>query len=91
MEWKHLVYTLLYPITFEKNPLDGVERALGVTVDSNALDATPEDYLKAIRQAFESGEMLSQKFKFLLADAHSEESIRNYLNEIQVRLRKRVP
>jgi imidazolonepropionase-like amidohydrolase len=87
-DWGTLVFLLLYPIIFENNPMDGVERTLMVTVDTRALDATPKEYLAAVREAIKTKEKLSEKYAFLLRGAFSEEVIRQYLAELERRLQE---
>jgi hypothetical protein len=77
-----LIRGLIYPIQFEQNPVNGVERVLEQIVNTNALDAEPEDYSAAVRAALRSDERLSE----LIPQDHSESVIRAYLAQIQKRL-----
>jgi hypothetical protein len=79
---KGLIRGLIYPIQFENDPLDGVDRVLKVVVDARALDATPEQYASAVRAALDSDEPLAQ----LIPQPHPESVIRTFLVEVQKRL-----
>ena len=82
------IWALLYPIIFEKRPLNAVDRVLELVVNAGALGTTPQEYLIAVRQALASQERLSEKYADLLVVRHSEEDIREYLAEIEHRLRE---
>jgi hypothetical protein len=77
-----LVRGLIYPIQFEQNPANGVERVLDLIVRAGAMNARPEEYLAAVQAALRSDESLSE----LIPQDHSEPVIRAYLAEIQKRL-----
>ena len=79
---KSLIRALIYPIQFDPNPVDGVERVLKLVVRAGALGATPPEYLTSTDAALKSSEKLSD----LIPQDHSEEVIREYLMEIQKRL-----
>jgi hypothetical protein len=80
---KSLIRALIYPIQFDGNPADGVERVLKLVVDAGALGATPGEYLASTKAALASSEKLSK----LIPQGHSEKVIHRYLMEIQQRLR----
>jgi len=65
-----------------------VERVLKITVEAGVLEASPQEYLIALRKALESEEKLSEKFGFLLRGCHSEELVRQYLVEVERRLQE---
>jgi hypothetical protein len=81
-KWKHLICGVLYPIQFEQNPVDGIDRVLEVVVRARALNASPEQYLAAVQAALQSDEPLAR----LIPQPHSESVIRTYLVELQKRL-----
>ena len=82
---KGLIRGLIYPIQFENDPIEGVDRVLKVIVGARALDATPEQYAQAIRAALNSDEPLAE----LIPQPHPEVAIRTFLVEIQKRLAER--
>jgi hypothetical protein len=79
---KSLIRALIYPIQFDGNPVEGVERVLKLVVDAGALGATPLEYLASTKAALASSEKLSK----LIPQGHSEKVIRRYLTKIQQRL-----
>lgn len=79
---KSLIRALIYPIQFDRNPVDGVERVLKLVVDAGALGVTPVEYLASTKAALASSEKLSK----LIPQGHSEKAIRRYLTKIQQRL-----
>jgi len=81
---KSLIRGLVYPIQFDGNPIDGVDRVLTQVVDRKALGATPGEFLASVRAALESSEPLAD----LIPQHHPEPVIRAYLAEIQKRLEK---
>lgn len=85
-EWKGLIRALIYPVQFEINPTDGVDRVLANVIDAGVLDASPNEYLEAIRMALTSDVDLSA----LIPQDHSETAIRAYLAEIERRLEPRL-
>lgn len=78
-----LISGLIYPIQFDRDPVDGIDRVLDVVVTRRALDAGPADYAAAIDGALNSAELLSG----LIPQPHPEPVIRTYLGK----LRKRLP
>lgn len=79
---KSLVRALIYPIQFDRSPVDGVERVLKLVVEAGALGATRLEYLASTKAALASSEKLSK----LIPQGHSEKAIRRYLTKIQQRL-----
>ena len=79
---KSLIRALIYPIQFDRNPVDGVERVLKLVVDAGALGATRLEYLASIKAGLASSEKLAK----LIPQDHSEKAIRRYLMKIQQRL-----
>lgn len=88
-DWDSLVLALLYPVLYEKRPLDGVDRTMRAVVEERALGAAARDYLAAVRRALSSSEPLSARFGPLLVVPHSEDAIREYLAEIARRLERK--
>lgn len=79
---KAIIRALIYPIQFEANPIDGIDRVLKHVVGAGAMDTSAEEYLQHIKMALESDVVLSK----LIPQDHSEETIRAYLAEIKRRL-----
>lgn len=79
---KSLIRALIYPIQFDPDPIDGVDRVLTLVVKARALGATPAEYLTSTSAALKSPEKLSG----LIPQDHSEKVIRAYLAEVQKRL-----
>ena len=71
---------LIYPILFERNALDGVDRAIQMIVKP----AETDEYVASITAALESSDQLSG----LIPNDHSEPAIRAYLAEVRRRLQK---
>src|SRR4030095_1010919 len=80
--WKAHVRALIYPIQFEKNPLDGMDRVLEQVVKAGALGATPQEFLSSVRTALTSQIDLAR----LIPQDHSELTIRIFLAEVERRL-----
>ena len=85
-----LVLVLLYPVMFDEDLLQGVDRVMQRVVEARALDASPEEYLIAVQKTLESHESLSERFSKFLPKQHSEGMIRDFLNEIERRLQDRI-
>ena len=79
-----LLRGLIYPIQFDEDPLNGVERALKHVVHAGALGARPEDYLAAIEAGLGSDMCISG----LIPQQHSEATIRSFLHALQERLQR---
>ena len=79
---KGLIRALIYPVQFERDPVDGIDHALEVIVRARALDKSPEEYAAAVRAALRSDERLA----LLIPQGHSESVIRTYLAELEKRL-----
>jgi hypothetical protein len=77
-----LISGLLYPVQFERDPVDGIERVLDVVVRTRALNASPEQYAHAVDAALGSDEQLA----LLIPQPHSESVIRSYLAQIRMHL-----
>jgi hypothetical protein len=77
-----LISGLIYPVQFERDPLDGVDRALEVVVDRRAMGAEREDFAAAVDAALGSDESLAA----FIPQQHSEAVIRAYLAELRRRL-----
>jgi hypothetical protein len=81
-KWKGLIRGLVYPIQFDRDPIDGVDRVLEQVVRARALNASPEQYAAAVQAALQSDERLS----LLIPQPHPESVIRAYLAEVGQRL-----
>jgi hypothetical protein len=79
---KGLISGLIYPVQFERDPIDGVDRAIEVVVDRQAMGATRTEFAAAVDAALSSDETLSQ----LIPQPHPEPVIRAYLAELRKRL-----
>jgi hypothetical protein len=73
-----LIRGLLYPVQFDQNPQDGLERTLTTVVEPGRLDASPEQFLAAIKEALASGDRLSE----IIPETHTENTIREYLTAL---------
>ena len=85
--WRGLVSGLIYPIQFERDPIEGVDRVLEIVVGRQAMGATREDFAAAVDVALSSDESLAK----LIPQPHSEAVIRAYLAELQKRLANEPP
>ena len=70
-----LIRGLIYPVQFDDDPRTGIDRVLQLVVGRRALDASPEEYLAAIREALASNDNLAD----LIPQDHPEEVIRVFL------------
>jgi hypothetical protein len=77
-----LVRALVYPVQFEQNPLDGVDRVVQTVIEARCLDATPAEYRAGIEEALSSSDALAR----LIPQDHSEAVIRDYLAEVRTRI-----
>jgi hypothetical protein len=76
------VRALLYVVQFERDPADGVARAIEQVVRRRALDAGPEEYLASVRAALASDEELAA----LIPQPHPEDAVRRFLGLVEQRL-----
>ena len=79
---KALIRGLIYPVQFDEQPLNAVDRVLNHVVGGKAMGAASSEYFDAIQWALSSKEVLSE----LLPQKHSEQAIRAYLAKIKDRL-----
>ncbi len=78
-----LINQLIYPVQFERDPVDGVDRiAQGIRAGTFGTATLPE-YLAAVETALAS----TDEFGGLIPQPHSDVAIRRYLRELQNRLR----
>ena len=78
-----LLQVLIYPVQFEADPMDGIDRVINEIIPNmNAFSKSSEDYVNAIESALDSSDELSK----LLPQPHSEKVIRRYLGEVRRRL-----
>jgi hypothetical protein len=80
---KGLLRMLIYPVQFDENPTDGVDRVLKYVIHAEGANISAGEYLAAIQAGLQSDECLSD----LVSQKHTEASIRMYLAEIQGRLK----
>ena len=76
------IKALIYPIQFEKDPIDGMERVFKTVLAPNIMNVPLSDYAETIKVALESSEQLSS----LIAKNHSEPTIRRYLVKLLQRI-----
>jgi len=76
------IRALLYPVQFERDPVDGIDRVMEQVVRKRALGLAPADYLALVRAALASNANLTS----LLPQPHSESVVRSYLREVECRL-----
>lgn len=77
-EGEAYIRMLVYPIQFESNPLDGVDRVIEHVIDADS----EEVFIEHITSALACDKELSK----LIPQEHPEEAIRQYLTEIKNRL-----
>lgn len=81
-DFKGFISGLLYPIQFERDPADGIDRVLEMVVDRRAMNGTPEEYAAAVDAALQSDEQLAK----LIPQPHSEAVIRAFLTALRPHL-----
>ena len=77
-----LIRALIYPVQFDQNPLEAVDRVVDTVIRARSLDATPEEYRAGIREALASADSLAD----LIPQDHSDGVIRRYLAEVARRI-----
>lgn len=80
---KALLLAVLYPVQFEQRPELGVDRVVRQVIARQALQATPAEYMNAIKLALESRD---HKLSRIIPHTHSEETIRSFLRELSAKL-----
>ena len=75
-----LLRVLIYPVQFDENPTDGVDRVLKHIIQVKKI--SPDEYLAAIQAGLQGDERLSD----LIPQKHTESSTRMYLAAMQRRL-----
>ena len=80
-----LICGLIYPVQFQKDPLDGIDGVLRLVVERRALNASPPEYLAAIREVLASDEALDE----FIPQEHSDSVIRRYFFELGIAIEKR--
>ena len=81
-DFRPCIRALIYPVQFERDPLDGVDRVVRAALAEGVLGAPPERCLALLRSALASDERLAQ----LIPQDHPEEAIRRFLAEVERRL-----
>jgi hypothetical protein len=75
-----LVRAVIYPIQFEKEPVDSVDHIFELLNNDQLPQASIGEYADAINSALESDKELSA----LVPQGHNEEVIRSYLAQLQL-------
>lgn len=81
-EWEGVVRMVLYPVIFEKDPLQAVDRVVDALQHKTLAKVTVDETLAALQQALQSPMPLAA----LLPQNHTEEMVRLYLAEVRQRL-----
>jgi hypothetical protein len=81
-EWRGFIRALVYPIQFEANPIDGIDRVVEQIVDDPEHGFEREDFRDAIARALGSGAPLAS----LIEQKHGEAVIRGYLEALSRKL-----
>lgn len=85
-QWSALLRVLTYGIIMVPDPLDYVDTAISSAVYGPTHYGTPEDFLRAIRNALASKEDLAE----LLFQEKPDSIIRAFLEAVEARLLERV-
>ena len=78
---KGLIRSLIYPVRFEKDPKDGIDRVMLMIQDKTG-GVSREKYIAAIKSALISTEELHT----LIPQPHSNLTIHDYLRELEAKL-----
>lgn len=81
---KALLRALIYPVQFEADPRNAIDRVMERVVEPGCLDGTPAEYARSIRQGLATTERLAE----LVPQKHDEASIRGYLDELVRRIER---
>ena len=73
---------LIYPIQFDANPVNGIDRVLKVSVFADHIKLQVPDFIAAIDAGLASTARLSE----LIPQSHSEMVIREFLSAVRTRL-----
>jgi len=73
----------MYPVQFDRDPCDGIDRVLDIVVDKRALGADRDEYSAAVDAALNSTDQLAG----LIPQPHPEATVRAYLTALRPRLR----
>jgi hypothetical protein len=76
---KALIRTLIYPVQFEQDPKNGIERVIELVIQDKMMGVSREKYIAAIKSALIGTEELST----LIPQSHSDSEIRDYLRELE--------
>ena len=76
---KALLRAVLYPVQFEREPEVGIDRVIKQVIAPQALQATPNDYMNAIRLALESRD---ERLSGIIPLTHNEDIVRFYLQRL---------
>ena len=72
----------MYPVQFELDPTESVDRVLRVVIVEKSLGADAGEYASAIKSALDSHEHLAD----LLSASQEESVVRKYLQQVQQKL-----
>ena len=78
----NLILGVLYPTITVDDPMDQLDHVMRGVIGRNALGASPDEYLQAIRAALASDLVLSD----LIEPYHTEADVRRFLSAVQSRL-----
>lgn len=81
-QWVKDLTAVIYPIQFESDPLQGLERALRPILANEVPHLPPATLLESVRDALASDADLSQ----VLPQPHSDAKIRRFLQAVALRL-----
>ncbi len=77
-----ILNALIYPVQFEREPVQGIDRVLRMVVFADHLNLQVRDVIAAIDEGLASDAKLSE----LIPQGHSEAIIRDYLTALRIRL-----
>jgi hypothetical protein len=81
-EWRGFIRALVYPIQFEADPVNGIDRVVEQVVDDPEHGFEREDFRAAIAKALASDAPLAA----LIEQDHGEAVIRRYLEALSRKL-----
>ena len=82
-----ILNALIYPIQFDKEPVQGIDRVLKMVVFADHLKLQVPDVIAAIDAGLASDAKLSE----LIPQGHSEAVIRDYLTALRLCLESHTP
>ena len=79
---KGVLRRLIYPVQFDVNPVNGVDRIIRLVVMRSSDEIPPQEYIDAIDAGLASDDLLSD----LIPQDHPEALIRDYLDAMRKQL-----